>query len=374
MSPSTHPHPHPHTHTPTHLTRRAALGAGLSISVWLGSGCSPRSSLEPSANRGVLSFGGLTMGSSYGVKIATPGLGASGLAAAQAAVAQALSEVVALMSHYEPSSELSRLNHHAVGRPLAVSAATIQVFNAAQAVHLASGGAFDVALGAAVEAWGFGVSRRPGQAADRLPDSGTLLALQRRTGEPALALDAQAGTVTRLSPVLANLSGIAKGYGVDLAALALERLGIVDYLVEVGGEIRTLGRNGQGQPWRLAIERPDVLPQQALRIVPLSGRALATSGDYRNFFMQGGRRYSHEIDPVSAAPVKHALASVSVVADNCMQADAWSTALFVLGPQRGPQIAALQGLAAHFVLRQADGRLVERSSPAFDALSASAAA
>lgn len=362
------------TRPDTLTTRRAALGAGLGIAVWLGSGCSGRSSLDPSASRGVLSFGGLTMGSSYSVKLATSGLGTSGLAAAQAAVEQALAEVVALMSHYEAGSELSRLNRQAVGRPLAVSAPTLQVFNAAQEVHLASAGAFDVALGAAVEAWGFGASQPPSQAADRLPDSDSLLALQRRTGEPALALDGAAGTLTRLSPVLANLSGIAKGYGVDRAALALQRLGLADYLIEVGGEIRTLGRNGQGQPWRLAIERPDALPQRALRIVPLSGRALATSGDYRNFFLHGGRRYSHEIDPTSAAPVVHALASVSVVADDCMQADAWSTALYVLGPQRGPQVARQQGLAAHFVLRQADGRLVESSSPAFDALGAHSAA
>ncbi len=355
---------------PTLTGRRAALGAGLGIAVWLGAGCSGRHGLDPAASRGTQVFSGLSMGTSYTVRIAMPSLSPSGVVAAQTAVGEALAEVVALMSHYEPSSELSLLNVQTIGRPLAVSASTLHVFAAAQMVHGASDGAFDVAMGAAVEAWGFGVSRP----AQRLPAVDALHALQRRVSGPALALDADAGTITRLSPVLANLSGIAKGYGVDRAALALQRLGIVDYMIEVGGEIRTLGHNGLGQPWQLAIERPDVMPQQALRIVPLSGRALATSGDYRNFFMHGGRRYSHEIDPVSAEPVVHALASASVVADDCMAADAWSTALFVLGPQRGPQIAAQQGLAAHFVLRQADGRLVETSSPAFDALGASAAA
>lgn len=358
----------PTTHTLT--TRRAALGAGLGIAVWLGTGCSGRTSLDTTVSRGTQLFSGLSMGTSYTVRIATPNLSASALAAAQTAVGEALAEVVMLMSHYEPGSELSRLNRQALGQALAVSAPTLQVFEAAQAVHLASAGAFDVALGAAVEAWGFGIGR-PTQ---RLPDLDALRALQRPPSVPALALDAAAGSVTRLSPVLANLSGIAKGYSVDRAAQALLQLGLADYMVEVGGEIRTRGLNGQGQAWRLAIERPDVMPQQALRIVPLSGHALATSGDYRNFFVHGGRRYSHEIDPVSAAPVQHALASVSVVADSCMAADAWSTALFVLGPERGPQIAAQQGLAAHFVLRQGDGHLIERSSPAFDALGTSAAA
>lgn len=357
--------------TPPLLTsRRAVLGAGLGIAVWLGTGCSGRSSLDPSASRGSQVFSGLSMGTSYTVRLATPGLSASAVAAAQAAVAEALAEVVALMSHYAPSSELSRLNHQPLGQPLAVSAATLQVFEAAQAVRAASAGAFDVALGAAVEAWGFGVS----QPAQRLPEHATLRALQRTPAETAWALNQAAGTITRLTPVLANLSGIAKGYGVDRAALALEQLGLSDYMVEVGGEIRTHGRNGQGQPWRLAIERPDVMPQQALHIVPLSGQSLATSGDYRNFFMQAGRRYSHEIDPVSATPVAHALASVSVVADHCMAADAWSTALFVLGPQRGMATARQLGLAAYFVLRQPDGQLVEQASPAFAALGASAAA
>ncbi len=150
----------------------------------------------------------------------------------------------------------------------------------------------------------------------------------------------------------ANLSGIAKGYGVDRAADALERLGLADYMVEVGGEIRTRGRNGEGRAWQLAIERPDAMPQRALRILPLDGKSLATSGDYRNFFMHQGRRYSHEIDPASAAPVAHALASVSVVADDCTLADAWSTALFVLGPERGWAVARRHGLAAYFVVRQ----------------------
>ena len=167
-------------------------------------------------------------------------------------------------------------------------------------MRAASGGAFDVAVGRAVDEWGFG------------PSSGRRPCCRRRRCKPcsgehradALALDAHAGTLTRQAPVLANLSGIAKGYGVDQAAQALERLGLGDYMVEVGGEIRARGRNAEGRPWQLAIERPDAMPQRALRIVPLDGKSLATSGDYRNFFMHEGRRYSHEIDPASAAPVE----------------------------------------------------------------------
>jgi len=350
------------------ITRRTALATGLGAVAWLTVGCGDRT--RTMTLPGEHAFGGLTMGTSYTVKIAAQRLSDAGLVAARAAVGAALAEVVALMSHYDAESELSRLNRQPVGLPLQVSAATWQVFGLAQSVRLASEGAFDVSLGLAVDAWGFGPTRR----SHRVPDAELLRDWRRRPHEEALALDSNTGTVTRLAPLHANLSGIAKGFGVDRAAQALQRLGIGDYMVEVGGEIRTLGRNAHRQPWRLAIERPDAMPQRALFIVPLEGKALATSGDYRNFFMHDGRRLSHEIDPATAAPVRHALASVSVVAGDCTRADAWSTALFVLGPERGFEIAAAKGLAAYFVLRRADGSFGTMQTPAFDALGGSFAA
>ena len=347
------------------ITRRAALATGLGAVAWLTTGCGDHArTMTP---HGEQAFGGLAMGTSYTVKIAAPRLSEAGLAAARTVVDDALTEVVALMSHYDAASELSRLNRQPLGRPLPVSAATWQVFDMAQSVRQASAGAFDVSLGLAVDAWGFGATPRP----HRLPEAALLRDLRRPPHEHALALDPNAGTVTRLAPLHANLSGIAKGFGVERAAQALQHLGIGEFMVEVGGEIRTLGRNAQRQPWRLAIERPDAMPQRALFVVPLEGKALATSGDYRNFFMHEGRRLSHEIDPATAAPVRHALASVSVIAGDCTLADAWSTALFVLGPQRGFDIARAEGLAAYFVLRRADGSFGTRQTPAFDALGGS---
>jgi thiamine biosynthesis lipoprotein len=352
------------------LTRRGALAAGLGAFALLATGCSRRDALVAlPASGGAHSFGGLTMGTSYTVKIATPRLSANALAVAQQAVAGALGEVMALMSHYDPGSEVSRLNRQPLGRAMAVSEPTLRVFEVAQAVKQASGGAFDVAIGRAVDDWGFGPSELP----RRVPDAAVLAELRRTPHDGALRIDRAGGTLARQAPVLANLSGIAKGHGVDRAAEALQSLGIADYMVEAGGEIRSAGLNARGEPWQLAIERPDAMPQRALRIVPLSGLALATSGDYRNFFMQAGRRYSHEIDPASAAPVAHALASVSVVAGDCTLADAWSTALFVLGPQRGIETATRLGLAAYFVTRQPDGHFAETATPAFAALGAHAA-
>ena len=344
--------------------RRIALAGSLGAFALLATGCSRRESLVDLGGPGVRTFHGMAMGSRYTVKLASGGLSKTGLAAAQAAVASALGQVDTLMSHYDSRSEVSRLNRQPLGRALAVAEPTWQVFEQSARVHAASGGAFDVTLGRAVDAWGFGPAERQRQV---LP-AAEVAALRQAQRPAALVMDARAGTITRQHDVQSNLSGVAKGHGVDRAALALEALGLGDYMVEVGGEIRTRGLNGQHAPWQLAIERPDALPQQALRIVPLSGLSLATSGDYRNFFVEGGRRYSHEIDPDSASPVAHDLASVSVVAADCTQADAWSTALFVLGPDRGPQTARRLGLAAHFLQRRADGSFSETSTEAFRAL------
>lgn len=348
-----------------HPSRRQALATGLGAFALLATaGCSRREALSLLPGHGAQAFTGLSMGSSYTVKIAGPRLSDTALAAARQTVAEALDSVVQRMSHYEPGSELARLNRQPLGQALAVSAPSLQVFDVALAVGKASSGAFDVTLGRTVDRWGFGPSDRPRQV---LPaaEVGVLMS-QQHPG--ALQLDRHAGTLTRLADVQANLSGIAKGYGVDLAAHALEGMGIANYMVEVGGEIRTRGHNAQGQPWQLAIELPDAMPQRALRLVPLSGLSLATSGDYRNFFIQDGRRYSHEIDPANAAPVAHALASVSVVAADCTQADAWSTALFVLGPRQGLATAERLGLAAHFVQRLPAGGFSQNTTAAFDAL------
>ena len=139
-------------------------------------------------------------------------------------------------------------------------------------------------------------------------------------------------------------------------------------MVEAGGEVRTRGRNAEGRPWQIAIERPDAMPQRAHFIVPLSGLSMATSGDYRIYFERGGRRYSHEIDPGTGQPIRHGLASVSVVAPECGYADAMATALIVLGPEKGYALAAARNIAAHFIVREPDGALRDRQTPAFAAL------
>jgi thiamine biosynthesis lipoprotein len=342
-------------------TRRTLLKAGLGAVAALAAGCDGRRS--GTAPDSLHEFRGPTMGSSYTVKIVERGLSAAGQAAAHAAVVAALEEVEWKMSTYRPDSELSRLNRHAAERPLGVSPALAQVLARSAEVSAASNGAFDVTIGPLVNAWGFGP---PGRT--RLPSAEEIAELRERVDWRSIALDPAIGTARKARPdAYVDLSGIAQGFGADRVAAALEAHGFGDFLVDVSGEVRAQGVNAEGVPWRIGIERPDAPDRMPHLVVPLAGQALATSGDYRNWFEHDGRRYSHEIDPALGAPVTHRLASVSVVHADCALADAWATALFVLGPERGLAAAEREGLAAYFITR-APGGFVEHQTPAFAAL------
>lgn len=340
--------------------RRQVLGAfgalgALGLSAW-SAGCTRR---EAAA-----SFGGAAMGTTWSVKLAGVAPASPLVAAAEQAVRAALDAVVARMSTFDEMSEVWRLNHHASKTPFALGAETLTVLARGAEIAAASHGAFDVTVAPLVGAWGFGAGAAPRGA---LPDTAALLA--QPLGWRGLVIDRAAGVVSKNEAALqVDLSGIAKGHAVDRAAAALHSLGIQRYMVEAGGEIRTLGLNADGQPWQIAIERPDVWPPQAQRIVPLSGLAMATSGDYRNYWEWQGRRFGHTIDPRTRAPAAHALASVSVVHEECIAADAWATALLVLGADEGLALARERGLAALFIRREAGGGLRETASPAFAAL------
>ena len=284
--------------------------------------------------------------------------------AVEAAVRRVLDRIEGRMSHYRVDSELSRFNRARTTGPQAMSAETLGVVAEAQAVSRASGGAFDVTVGPLVDAWGFGP---PGRA-PAAPDEGSLAALRARVGFDLLELDRAAATLRkRNADVVIDLSAIAKGYAVDAVSSLLVDSGYGDHLVEIGGELRGAGTNEEGAPWRVAVERPVPGAPAAQRIVPLTDAALATAGDYRNFYDLDGRRVSHTLDPRTGRPVTHGLLSVSVIAERCSLADARSTALNVLGPEAGYALAAEQGWAALFVEDDGTGRLVERETPAFTA-------
>jgi thiamine biosynthesis lipoprotein len=349
-------------------SRRRQLLQGLSAAA-LVAGCG-----DPLSGKGspaaAYRFGGPTMGTTYSVKIAGAHLSPTAQDAARLAVESALADVDARMSTYRETSELTRFNRHRGDTPFALSPSTFAVFRQAQQVSAMADGAFDITVAPLVDAWGFGPAGAHGVVGDeRLPR------LTSRVGWRMLVLDAATATVAKQRPdVTADLSGIAKGYAVERAARALEALGFGDYMVEAGGEVRTRGRNASSVPWQIAIERPDAVPQRAHMIVPLSGQAMATSGDYRIYFEQGGQRYCHEIDPATGRPIRHGLASVTVVAADCGEADALATALIVLGPERGHALAVQRDLAALFIVREVDGGFIDRPTPAFAALGGRAAA
>ncbi len=295
-------------------------------------------------------FSGEIFGTTFHVKVPDDQPGLASDADLQAAIAQALESVDQSMSTWKPDSELSRLNRSPVGEPFPVSPELAFVLALSRQIHADSGGAFDVTVGPLVNRWGFGPDGRPTDA----PDPAELETLRAQVGQDKLILGE--GSATRSTEGLTvDLSAIAKGYGVDRVSAALSALGARNHMVEIGGEVRTSGRSAGGRPWRIAVERPDSTDQVVQEILPLGDEAMATSGDYRNWLELDGRRYSHSIDPRTGRPEGHNLASVTVLAPTCAEADGWATALNVLGPEQGPAVAAAQGLPALFLLRTDSG-------------------
>ena len=310
-------------------------------------------------------FDGASMGTTYAVRVVTAdNWDQPRHDRINDLIQAALDDVESKMSHYRSSSELSRFNRTRATTPFRVSAETFDVVRHAYQLSEWTGGALDVTVGPVVSAWGFG----PIEPETLPPDAALLAGLRDHVGYTKLELDPGASTLRKIDPELeCDLSAVAKGYGVDRVAAVLREEGLTRFMVEVGGEIVAVGLNQQGTPWQIAIERP-VLEGGVQRVVPLSGHAMATSGDYRNVREVDGRLLSHTIDPRTGWPVVHQLASVSVVAELCVLADGLATGLQVLGPDHGYALAVERGWAALFLVRDDTGAITERATPAFEAL------
>lgn len=305
-------------------------------------------------------LGGETMGTTWTLKLAELPLGVE-RAELLAEIELVLERVNDEMSTYRPNSELSRFNDGAANSWIEVSPSTASVVARAIEIGRLSGGALDVTVGPLVDLWGFGADPRPG----RVPSVDELTAARAAVGLDLLEVQLDPPALRKLAPGLrVDLSSIAKGEGVDRVAALLEARGVQSWLIEIGGEMHARGLKARDRPWSVAIERPTSGQRAIAKVIPLRDIAIATSGDYRNFFEEDGVRYSHLLDPRTGAPVRHRLASVSVLADNCRDADAWATALDVLGPDEGYAVAVEQGLAALLLVREGDG-FRELASPAF---------
>lgn len=281
----------------------------------------------------------------------------------QAGIRDVLDGVDAGMSTYREDSELNRLNRAPVGEWVDLPGPVLEVLGISQDVATHTQGAFDVTVGALVNLWGFGPEGRP----NRRPDAGQLEAALAETGIAGLQVDGAGERARRQRDFLVDLSGIAKGYGVDAVGRYLERQGIENYLVNIGGDLRAGGRYSAQRPWRIGVEQPHHRGAEDIPLIlPLENMAAATSGDYRNYFEEGGRRYSHILDPRTGEPISHRLASVTVLHPSSTWADAYATGLLVLGTERALQVAAEQDLKVTLISRDGDGFRTD-NSPAMEA-------
>jgi len=301
------------------------------------------------------------MGTTYTVKIAEP-VTPDAAASLKIRIDEVLGRINGSMSTYDPGSELSIINRSGAQQWIEVSNDLFEVLSIAATVHGDSGGAFDVTVGPLVNLWGFG----PHDAAPGPPSPEQLKQASAFVGFDHLSLRLTPPSIMKAHrDVYIDLSAIAKGYAVDRLAALIEHNGLEHFMVEIGGEIKLSGRNPGGTGWRIALERPDgdrIVPDEVLT---LSDMALATSGNYRNFREIEGQRYGHTLDPRTGAPVTHRLAAVTVLHEDAVWADAYATALMVLGPESGPDLASNLGIAARFVLRDG-GRTVICETPAYE--------
>lgn len=291
-----------------------------------------------------LSIRGHTMGTNWSVKVAD--CSAAHCTNLQAVIEERLTSLNNNLSHFRQDAEVARFNRWNDTGWMPISQDTATVVAYAQQVSELSDGAFDITLAPAIDAWGFGT-----EATFDTPASTTLRNARLHSGYQKLRLRSDSRALRKLDPLVRiNLSAIAKGYAVDQLAYLLETRGLNRYLIEIGGEIRTAGTRSDGQPWRIGIQPPEGDMQIEYVVTP-GDAAIATSGDYRNYYLTDDRRISHTIDPATARPVVNRIASVSVIAPDAMQADALATAFMVMGRDKATRFAQQHGIAMLLLIR-----------------------
>jgi FAD:protein FMN transferase len=320
---------------------------------------------RPGSERHVSEFRGFTMGGTFSVKIVTAKdeLETPELHDVDRAIRATLDRINRLMSTWDPDSELSRFNQSTSLQPFALSPETFEVFTWSIDLGRLTRGALDVTIGPLVDAWGFG----PAGPRTSLPTDAEIVRLRKAVGPDRIELNPAASTVRKTRPdVRCDLSSIVPGYAADRLWTELAGRGFTDFLIDVGGEIRTRGRNATGAPWRVAIERPSSSGDAIQRLVPISNLAITTAGDYRKYREVEGQRVTHIIDPRTGRPISHRLAAVTVIDELAVRADGLDTALMVLGADEGFALAKKLNLAALFIERTAADGFTERATPRFE--------
>ncbi|MGD9899644.1 MAG: FAD:protein FMN transferase [Calditrichaceae bacterium] len=308
------------------------------------SGCSQR---EP------IQFSGQTMGTTYHVKIADETADAEMVEPIKQEVDALLAEINWQMSTYKPDSEISRFNKFESTEPFVVSRSFVRVLQTAIQISGESGGAFDVTVAPLVDLWGFGKKGRR----DSPPSEQEVEAVKKMIGINLIKIVGDT-LISKLNPETElDFSAIAKGYGVDMVADLIAGKGFKNFMVEIGGEVVVQGLNGENK-WKIGVDRPkyNQVPGRELEaVIHVSNAGMATSGDYRNYFVSEEKVYSHTIDPVTARPIINGVASVTVIAPDCMLADAMATAIMVMGTDKGLQwVESKANVEAMIIIREGD--------------------
>ncbi|PHQ58556.1 MAG: thiamin biosynthesis protein ApbE [Porticoccus sp.] len=329
-----------------HLINRLKIKAGpmasflfVVVMVSLLSACDRQSQLV---------FDGKTMGTTYQVKL-VPGEQSVSDDLGQK-IQSRLDSLNNTFTTYQQDSELMLLNRAPVGQTYAVSQDMLHVLNTAKEVHQLTSGAFDPSVGALVNLWGFG----PQNTGNRIPAEADIAAELALVDFNKLQITPDGASIIRSSNIALDMSAVAKGYAVDAVAELLEQAGFNNYLVEVGGELRLKGVKVNKDPWRIAIEAPSLERGLVQKVLIPGDAAVATSGDYRNYYEKDGKRYSHTIDPRTGYPLDHQLASVTIIAEKAVFADALATGFMVLGADASLKVAEENKLAVYLLVKEGE--------------------
>ncbi|MBC8995958.1 FAD:protein FMN transferase [Pseudomonas sp. N40(2020)] len=317
------------------------------------SGCGNGDSME--------SVGGPTMGSTYSIKYVRHA-GLADPAQVRREVEGILAEVDRHMSTYRGDSDIEQFNALPANSCQKMPASVLELVRIGEQLSEQSEGSYDLTVEPLMNLWGFGPQGRE----EKVPSAAALTEVLQRVGHQHLRIDGD--QLCKDAAVEVDFNSIAAGYAVDRIAARLDAMGIHDYLAEATGELKAKGKKLDGSSWRIALEEPRDDQQVAERIINVDGYGVSTSGDYRNYFLQDGRRYSHTFDVRSGAPVLHDLASVTVIHPSALMADGLSTLLLILGPERAWDYAEEHDIGAFFVIR-ADTGFVIRTSKAFERFS-----
>lgn len=319
------------------------------------------SACESRTEREHYQFSGDTMGTTYHITlVADAGESLTvDTAGIETGVEKALVLINQQMSTYIDDSDLMRFNRSPLQEWQTLPEPLAEVLSISQRISERSDGAFDITVGPLVNLWGFGPEAQP----EQVPTEAEIATLQSQVGYHHLELNGN--RARRLTDIELDLSAVAKGYGVDYVANWLESQGVKHYLVEIGGEVRLAGQSPRGDAWRIGVEQPAMLRHSGRLALALSDIAMATSGDYRNYYERDDQRYSHTIDSRTGKPIQHNLASVTVLAKTSAEADAWATTLNVLGPEAGMAVAEREKLAVYMIVKTDEG-FSDRYSAAFE--------